>query len=207
MLGGDILHTKLIQAALNQYAIYGYDGATMRKIAEEVGIKPASIYYFYKNKEELFIAAFQHLLDNHFCKMENILKGHKDKPIQEIFNAMLQGIVDHHTDDMQGTNAYISLVTSPLDEISDYLHNHMLRYNDWLTESLESILKKRYPGMATNEVDGLVKQFILIGNGVFWGIKLYEGEVLKEQMSLAEKIIQSLCEEINEKYIKQSFSE
>lgn len=200
MLGGDILHTKLIQAALNQFAFHGYNGATMRKIADEVGIKPASIYFFYKNKEELFIAAFQYLLDNHFWKMESILKEHEDKSVQEIFIAMIRGIEAHHTNDMQGTNAYISLVTSPIEEISDYLHNHMLRYNDWLTESLESILKKSYPKMPVSEVDRIIKQFVLIGNGIFWGIKLYEGEALEEQVVLAEKIIESLCEEINEKY-------
>ncbi|QGS69444.1 TetR family transcriptional regulator [Oceanobacillus sp. 143] len=46
-----MLQKELIDAALHQYALHGYHGATMRKIATEVGIKPASIYFFIKIKK------------------------------------------------------------------------------------------------------------------------------------------------------------
>ncbi|MFK4997064.1 hypothetical protein ACI2OX_04200 [Bacillus sp. N9] len=52
------------------------------------------------------------MLENHFKKMESILKENSDKPVEQIFTAMIEGIVSHHKEDMQGTNAYISLVTS-----------------------------------------------------------------------------------------------
>lgn len=194
------MQKKLIDAALHQYALHGYHGATMRKIAAEVGIKPASIYFFYENKEELFIAAFKQLLDNHFSKMESILKENKDKPVEQIFSAMFQGIVSHHKGDIQGTNAYISLVTSPIPEITKYLYNHMLRYNDWLVDSLESILKSSYPMLLQHEIDRVIKQFVLIGNGIFWGIKLYHDEDFEEQVVLANQIIHSLFDEISYKY-------
>ena len=203
MLGGDILHTKLINAALNQYALHGYHGATMRNIAEEVEIKPASIYFFYKNKEELFIAAFQQLLDNHFWKMESILNENRNKPVEEIFSTMFQGIVSHHKGDMQGTNAYISLVASPIAEISKYLYDHMARYNKWLVDSLESILKNSYPKISSSEMDRVIKQFVFIGNGIFWGIKLYKDEDFEEQVAIANYIIHSLFDELNEKYLNK----
>ncbi|MDO7486917.1 TetR/AcrR family transcriptional regulator [Peribacillus frigoritolerans] len=41
---------ELIDAALLHYSLHGYQGATMKKIADEVGIKPASIYFFIKTK-------------------------------------------------------------------------------------------------------------------------------------------------------------
>lgn len=194
------MHTKLIQAALHQFSLHGYQGATMRKIADEVGIKPASIYFFYKNKEELFIAAFRHLLDNHFWKMEGILKENQDKPVETILSEMIQGIVDHHTGDMQGTNAYISLVTSPIEEVTKYLQHHMLRYNEWLVSSLESILHRSYPKMPASDIDRIIKQFVLIGNGVFWGIKLYDETDLQEQLQLGKQTIHSLMEELNKQY-------
>lgn len=43
------------QVALTQFALEGYEGASLRKIAEEVGIKKPSIYAHYKNKEDLFL--------------------------------------------------------------------------------------------------------------------------------------------------------
>ena len=55
------------------------------------------------------MAAFKQLLDNHFRKMESIVKENQDRPVEEIFVAMIHGIVAHHKGDMEGTNAYISL--------------------------------------------------------------------------------------------------
>ncbi|WP_368901282.1 TetR/AcrR family transcriptional regulator [Oceanobacillus oncorhynchi] len=195
------MQKKLIDAALKQYALNGYHGATMRKIANEVGIKPASIYFFYKNKEDLFIVAFKQFLDNHFDKMKSILNEKREEPAQNIFSAMFEGIADHHKGDMEGTDAYISLVTSPIPGISQYLYDHMKRYNEWLVASLDSILRNSYPQMQSDEIDRIIKQFVLIGNGVFWGIKLYDGADFEEQIMLASQLMQSLLEELHFKYM------
>lgn len=195
------MRKKLIKAAVKQYALHGYQGATMKKVADEVGIKAASIYFFYKNKEELFIAAFQQLLDDHFWKMERIVEETKGKPIEEVLTAMFAGIAAHHKGDMQATNAYISLVTSPIsEEVSKDLHHHMARYNAWLVESLESMLQESYPGITADEMDRVIKQFVLIGNGIFWGIKLYDQQDFDEQLWLANHIMHALLEDLNKVY-------
>lgn len=172
----------------------------MRKIANEVGIKPASIYFFYENKEALFIAAFKQLLMNHFNMMKQVLGENKNGPVDKIFTSMLQGIVSHHTGDLQATTAYISLVTSPIPEIKKDLQKHMLGYAEWLTDSLETALRKSFPSIPPTEVNRVIKQFILLGNGIFWGINLYEGEDYEEQVILAEQIIQSIFDELTVKY-------
>ncbi|WP_179134437.1 TetR/AcrR family transcriptional regulator [Oceanobacillus timonensis] len=196
------MQKKLIDAALKQYALHGYHGATMRKIAEEVGIKPASIYFFYKNKEDLFTVAFKQFLDNHFSKMKSILNEKRNEPVQQIFSAMFEGIAEHHKGDMQGTDAYISLVTSPIPGISQYLYDHMQRYNDWLVESLDSIMRNSYSQMSADEIDRIIKQFVLIGNGVFWGIKLYDGDDFDEQVMLASQLMYSLLDERHQKDVQ-----
>src|SRR5699024_1528626 len=112
---------KLIDAALHYYSQHGYQGATMRKIASMAGIKPASIYFFYKNKEDLFIDAFQQLLHDHFHAMERAISEHKDPSIEHIFSALIHGSVEHHLHDEQRTRAYIALVTSPIPEIKQHL--------------------------------------------------------------------------------------
>ncbi|MFB4168355.1 TetR/AcrR family transcriptional regulator [Virgibacillus sp. JSM 102003] len=191
---------KLINAALHQYSLHGFHGATMRKIATEVEIKPASIYFFYENKEKLFIAAFRQLLDDHFRKLESVLNNNQNSPVNEIFSALLHGIVAHHKGNEQHTTAYISLVTAPIPEIFKHLNSYMLYINDWLFDSLESVLKENYPLMPSTEVDRVIKQWVLIGNGVFWGIKLYDGKDFAEQVELADKMIQTLFTELEEKY-------
>ncbi|WP_172370404.1 TetR/AcrR family transcriptional regulator [Sporosarcina jiandibaonis] len=191
---------ELIDAALLHYSLHGYQGATMRKIASEVGIKPASIYFFYENKEALFIAAFEQLLLNHFDEMNRILLENEDATVDKIFSAMLKGIVSHHTGDLQATTAYISLVTSPIPEIKADLQKHMLKYTDWLVDSLEALLKRDFPLIPSEEVNRVIKQFVLIGNGVFWGINLYKGKDFEEQVALADQMIQSIFDVLKSEY-------
>ncbi|MBL3645867.1 TetR/AcrR family transcriptional regulator [Peribacillus frigoritolerans] len=198
---------ELIDAALLHYSLHGYQGATMKKIADEVGIKPASIYFFYKNKEELFIAAFQHLLDNHLAEMKRILAETSSRSVDRIFSEMLHGIVKYHKDDEQGTMAYISLVTSPIPEIKLYLQKYLLHFNDWMVSSLEDLLRQSYPSLSTDEVDQIIKQFVLLGNGLFWGINLYEGQDLMEQVQIADRFISSMFRDIERKYGPLSKSE
>ncbi|SIR53247.1 transcriptional regulator, TetR family [Peribacillus simplex] len=193
---------ELIDAALLHYSLHGYQGATMKKIADEVGIKPASIYFFYKNKEELFIAAFQHLLDNHLAEMKRILAKTSSRSVDRIFSEMLHGIVKYHKNDERGTMAYISLVTSPIPEIKLYLQKYLLHFNDWMASSLEDLLRQRYPSISSDEVDQIIKQFVLLGNGLFWGINLYEGQDLMEQVHIADRFISSMFSDIERKYVK-----
>ncbi|WP_249598314.1 TetR/AcrR family transcriptional regulator [Peribacillus frigoritolerans] len=198
---------ELIDAALLHYSLHGYQGATMKKIADEVGIKPASIYFFYKNKEELFIAAFQHLLDNHLAEMKRILAESSSRSVDRIFSEMLHGIVKYHKGDEQGTMAYISLVTSPIPEIKLYLQKYLLHFNDWMVSSLEDLLRQSYPSLSTDEMDQIIKQFVLLGNGLFWGINLYEGQDLMEQVQIADRFISSMFRDIERKYGPLSKSE
>lgn len=192
---------ELIDAALLHYSLHGYQGATMRKIANEVGIKPASIYFFYENKEALFLAAFEQLINNHFNEMKRILYENKDSPVEKIFSAMLKGIVSHHTGDLQATTAYISLVTSPIPEIKADLQKHMLKFTDWLVDSLEDVLKRDFPLIPSSEVNRVIKQFVLLGNGVFWGINLYKGEDFEEQVVLADQMIHSIFDKLKSEYL------
>ncbi|MFF2857067.1 MULTISPECIES: TetR/AcrR family transcriptional regulator [unclassified Peribacillus] len=194
---------ELIDAALLHYSLHGYQGATMKKIADEVGIKPASIYFFYKNKEELFIAAFQQLLDNHLAEMKRILAKTSSRSVDQIFSEMLHGIVKYHKDDERGTMAYISLVTSPIPEIKLYLQKYLLHFNDWMASSLEELLRHRYPGISADEVDQIIKQYVLLGNGLFWGINLYEGQDLMEQVHIADRFISSMFSDIERKYVQK----
>ncbi|MGE7187138.1 TetR/AcrR family transcriptional regulator [Peribacillus sp. NPDC006672] len=191
---------ELIDAALLHYSLHGYQGATMKKIADEVGIKPASIYFFYKNKEELFIAAFQQLLDNHLAEMKRILAKTSSQSVDQIFSEMLHGIVKYHKDDERETMAYISLVTSPIPEIKLYLQKYLLHFNDWMVSSLEDLLRQSYPSISADEVDQIIKQFVLLGNGLFWGINLYEGQDLMEQVHIADRFISSMFSDIERKY-------
>jgi len=49
----------ILQAAREQFAERGYEGATIRAIAAAAGVDPALVHHFYGTKERLFAAAMQ----------------------------------------------------------------------------------------------------------------------------------------------------
>ncbi|MBS4219477.1 TetR/AcrR family transcriptional regulator [Bacillus sp. FJAT-49711] len=183
---------KILEAAIHQYSLHNYHGATMEKIAKEVGIKPASIYFFYKNKESLFAAAFQKLLESHFVRMQTILEEVREKPVLVIFATLMKGTVEYHKSNMNETNAYISLVTSPPAEIKKFLHDHMIKFDTWMIESLHHLIKRDFPEISDKETINLTRQFILLLDGIFWEINLYDDDELSMQIEQALHILEIL---------------
>ena len=47
----------ILQAALAHFARDGYEGASLRSIADDCGIKKPSIYAHYTSKDDLFLQA------------------------------------------------------------------------------------------------------------------------------------------------------
>ena len=45
---------RILEAAVKIFAGYGYQGATMRKIAEEAGLPKANLHYYFQTKEQLY---------------------------------------------------------------------------------------------------------------------------------------------------------
>ncbi len=83
---------KIIENALDIISKHGYEGFTLRGLAKRLGIAAPGIYYYYKNKEEVFLSARREgfLLvgemarkiaaahDDPFCRLKAHAKGHID---------------------------------------------------------------------------------------------------------------------------------
>ena len=51
---------QILSAALDLFAEHGRDGATNEEIAERAGVTPGLIYFYFRSKDDLFLAAFEH---------------------------------------------------------------------------------------------------------------------------------------------------
>lgn len=58
---------QIHEAALKQFSLHGFSKTTMDDIAESIGMKKASLYYYYKNKEAIFRSVIEEEV-NHFTK-------------------------------------------------------------------------------------------------------------------------------------------
>lgn len=55
---------KILENSLNLFANKGFDGTSMRDIAKAVGVTLPTIYYHFTNKEGLYKAVFQEVMEN-----------------------------------------------------------------------------------------------------------------------------------------------
>lgn len=80
---------KIIEAAIEVFFEKGYDGASMREIAEKAGLTKPMIYYHFKNKEALYLGLLEDNLEL-FCQgLERLLAAGTDA------RATLCAIIDH----------------------------------------------------------------------------------------------------------------
>jgi len=81
---------KLRNVALSHFARYGYEGASLSKIAEEVGIKKPTIYSHYKSKEDLFLSVVKYVF--HLEKRQIFLYFQKED--KSDLKSKLEGFFD-----------------------------------------------------------------------------------------------------------------
>lgn len=69
----------IIKAAIEEFYIKGYEGSSMDTVAKEANVSKATVYNHFKNKEELFLALSQILIERFeksfqytYCKQKDI---------------------------------------------------------------------------------------------------------------------------------------
>jgi TetR/AcrR family transcriptional regulator len=67
---------RILEVSEDAFAYYGFSGASLQDIADRVGIKKASLFYYFKGKEELYAEVIQRV----FKALEGIIFGSINDP-------------------------------------------------------------------------------------------------------------------------------
>jgi len=59
---GDITRTRILEVAENLFSINGFDGTGLENIAKTAGINKATIYYHFKDKQDIIVSLFDNIL-------------------------------------------------------------------------------------------------------------------------------------------------
>lgn len=54
---------RILDAAVEVFATYGYHGATIDEIAERAGISKPNLHYYYERKKDLYLAVLRRILE------------------------------------------------------------------------------------------------------------------------------------------------
>src|SRR5437868_11213573 len=84
---------QIIEAAEKLFSEKGFDGTSVRDIAEEAGVNLAMISYYFGSKEKLMEAIFKHRGEFMKMQIETMLKNKAFTSLEKI-NFLIDGFID-----------------------------------------------------------------------------------------------------------------
>jgi AcrR family transcriptional regulator len=67
---GHLRRAELLAAAQRIFTVAGYEGATIRKIADEVGVSSTALYMYFQDKSQMMLEICVHALEDLYQQME-----------------------------------------------------------------------------------------------------------------------------------------
>ena len=82
---------RILDLALDLFTEHGYDGTSLREIADGLGITKAALYYYFESKEDIFLAL--HMRLHEFGKDALVRLG--DQPVTlQLWSDLLDELID-----------------------------------------------------------------------------------------------------------------
>lgn len=85
---GHLRRAELLAAAEKIFTVAGYEGATIRKIAEEVGVSSTALYMYFQDKSQIMLEICAHTLETLYGQLEDIAAEKVDPLVR--LRAMLE---------------------------------------------------------------------------------------------------------------------
>jgi AcrR family transcriptional regulator len=85
---------RILDAATNQFFALGYHGASMKELAEEAGVRSATLYYHFPNKEEMLVAIMRSTLEELTATVAAVVAAQPD-PLAALRAAVTTHILFH----------------------------------------------------------------------------------------------------------------
>lgn len=80
---------RIIKAALKEFALKGYEGASTNSIVKEVGISKGMIFHYFENKKNLYLYILDYCAELYFEKTKEICEKSHNSTFEK-FNQLLE---------------------------------------------------------------------------------------------------------------------
>lgn len=187
---------KIISVATLLYAEKGYEGMTMKEIADRIGITPPAVYAFFQNKEALFQQICKGFLSEHFQVAFTNTQEVRHLTTKQQLEQMLRGIFDFQMNRTVQIKVFFRLLLFPPKIVKNDTLNELLELENKEIDIFSSIFEK---GMKNGEVcegDSRVYAYSLLAfmDGLFWQMqRLDEADFWKRFDMLWEQFWRGLA--------------
>jgi len=141
-MGRHFMETTIAQAAKAVFAEWGYQRATLEEIAQRAGMSKATIYLYYKNKDDLFLQVVEELVRT--AMEETAREALSSRPPLEKLASMVRSKITFYEQEREFFNIYLNekngLEVAPKDP-----HKRALR--EMYLQGIEALAKALQEGM------------------------------------------------------------
>jgi AcrR family transcriptional regulator len=157
----------ILRSAAAAFRRKGYHGTSMEDISEALLMTKGSLYYYFKDKEEILYACHDFSLDRVLEKMHEVLKAQLDATAAERLAALVQGLVDVIIDDLQGSALALDFTA-----LSESLLEDIIAKRDQFERGMRKIIQEGVKSGEFKPVDPKLATFSILG-AINWIGKWY----------------------------------
>ncbi|MEI6947682.1 TetR family transcriptional regulator [Paraflavisolibacter sp. H34] len=158
---------QILNTAEKLFACKGFDGTSVRDIAEAAGINIAMISYYFGSKEKLMQALFEHRANTMVLQIESLLKNDQLSPEEKLFV-----MIESHVDRIFSRQSFFKIMLSEqLLDKSELIRCHVSSIKQRTIEAIDRLIRHGQdqgafrPGidvpMMMNAITGTVVQSIV----------------------------------------------
>ena len=148
--------------ATEMFANKGYDKCSMQEIADAVGFNKASLYFYFKSKEQLYICIFEDIINLYKSSVSNALHKNKSKPLYKILLEIINSFVAASTNArlLLWKKANLMCLSNPADELRQTLRDIYEHFNTDIYNKLTVLISEK-SGLPPDHIDWFIKSYYI----------------------------------------------
>lgn len=136
----EVTEQRILLAAEDVFAQFGFQGAAINTIAEQTGLTKQNLLYYFPSKEVLYQKVLENVLSLFLDKMA-LLEQQGDDP-KTMLTSYIRGKIEISQSHPNGSKVFANEIINGAPRLKDYLKSHLLPQleadvrliNSWITE-------------------------------------------------------------------------
>jgi AcrR family transcriptional regulator len=166
----ELKREAILRSAAAAFRSKGYHGTSMEDISEQLLMTKGSLYYYFKDKEEILFACHDFSLDRVLERTREVLEEQKGAPAAEKLSALIDALVHVMIDDLQG-----SALALDFEALRDEPLAWIVGKRDQFERAMRAVISTGVKSGEFRNVDAKLASFAILG-AINWISKWYRAD-------------------------------
>jgi AcrR family transcriptional regulator len=166
----ELKREAILRSAAAAFRSKGYHGTSMEDISEQLLMTKGSLYYYFKDKEEILFACHDFSLDRVLERTREVLEEQKGAPAADRLSALIDALVHVMIDDLQG-----SALALDFEALRDEPLAWIVGKRDQFERAMRAVISTGVKSGEFRNVDAKLASFAILG-AINWISKWYRAD-------------------------------